>query len=314
VGSLALAVIAVAAVVAGSVSLILPGKVQPAVAANPLRLLAPRVYVQGMPSQISFVVPATGRSQTLTVSVDLGRPQSALYRKPVVLRRAPRTGRWTEIPVTYRHGDLRLSYRLHVPGWAIQQRLIVVPPGPRQVPPWGAGRVRVRVLSGHNVIGDQAGPRAVFGEYIKFTRSPSSFPTVPLGGRREFKVTFDNPLDIAVRMTLRVFAPLCGGDCPGHTTPPGMQVQWLDAGRWRSLGLSAFHAGTGQFIENLALRPLGRTTFRLRILAGAGSGSDYGPMSVMYTPDVASFPGPAKLYFRPIETEVGWGIVSVARR
>jgi hypothetical protein len=316
-GSAALCALAVAGIVIGYLALARPGASPPATRSGPLQLVAPRVYVQGMPSQIAFVIPATGQPATVTVHVDLGHPSSAIYLKPVVQRAGPVTGQWTQVPVTYQNGDLACSYRLRVQGWATQQRLVVVAAEPAAFPPAGAGRVRVRVLSGHKLLGAQSGPRAVFRPSMTITLAPrGSLPSIPMGGSRQFTATFRNPLNVRFRMRLNVLAGLCHGSCPAGQTPPGLRVQWLDGVTWRDLGPVAFRAGSGQFTENLSLRPLGRTVFRLRVLAGPGSSSDLGVMILDAMPDVASFPGQAHLYNerRPLRYQYHWPIIMVGRK
>jgi hypothetical protein len=113
-----------------------------------------------------------------------------------LLRRDPVTGRWVRLPVAIVCGEWQGSYSLRVPPWPARQRLLVVPGSPLAAPPTGAGRLRVSVIRGRVLLGEQAGPPARLDFMNGLWWSPD-VAVVRRGGSREFSYHLTNDTAVA---------------------------------------------------------------------------------------------------------------------
>jgi hypothetical protein len=275
---------------------------------NPLRLVAPRTYIEGIPNPVRFHIPGSGVAATVTVEVDLGRPGYAGYRQPALLRRA--AGSWQPVTVESRHGNWTGRYSVRVPAAGRAQHLLVVPEVPREAPPWGAGRVLVRVLAGRRLIAAQHGPYAslstVTGAWAHTGAAPISVPRATSG---ELSFTLRNPVSIGYQVQLFLHASLC--PAPTCTSKPhGIEVQWLHAGTWQDLTLSAWATpGNGERLETVRLAPRATLTIRFKLIMSVDGPSTTGQFVMEVQPDRASFPGPSRLY-APTSSSVDTAIIT----
>jgi hypothetical protein len=310
--SAVLAIVAVTGVLTGYEALAgaMPGHDQPVTRqGHSLNLVAPRRYVEGVPNPVSFTIPGTGWPGMATVQVELGKPRYLVYREPVVLRRDPTSGRWVAVPLTPLHGSWLGSYTVRVPAGSTRQRLLVVLAVPKEAPPWGAGRLRVRVVDvpitrespGTGTAGqrrfDQQGPHTVLAPLTGAWQPSGTVPiAVPRSGSRQLTFTVRNPIATSYRLRFYLYAFLCPNS-PCSRRPAGISVQWLDAGTWRTLGAAAWRTpGNGQLLQTASLAPRGALTLTFRVLVTATGPSATGELIMNMELDRASFPGPAGLY------------------
>lgn len=275
-----------------------------------LRLVAPSVYVDGVPNPVSFAIPGSGAPATVTVEVDVGRPRYVVDRQPALLRRDPATGRWLVVAVQRRHEGWTGRYSVRVPAAGLAQHLLVVPPAPHAAPPWGAGQMRVRVLAGRRLLAAQDGPHARLTAGIGAWDYTGAAPiSVPRGGHRELSFTVRNPVGIGYRLRLFLYAFLCpGATCT--TKPHGIDVQWLNAGVWQDLTASAWVTpGNGERLETVLLAPRAALTVRFRVIMSADGPATTGELVMDVQPDRESFPGPSQLY-APTSSSVDSGIIT----
>jgi len=294
-GSAAFALLAVAGLLGGYEALgAAPGS-PTGVSDRGLALVAPVSYLAGVPSAVTFAISGTGRRGTVRVEVNLGRPRYAVYRKPVVLRKDPATGRWLSVPVVDLHGDWRCAYQVRVPAWTSTQHLLVEVAEPAAAPPWGAGRVTVRVFRAGALVGAQSGRPARL-RTVALTWQSANRIAVPRGQSRTFGITVRSPARMSLRVRLLVSAFLCHDGAGCAKPPPGTSVQWLDGRTWRTLGASAWRqSGHGMLIGVVRLGPRGQATVRFRVTASRSSVSATGEMDLRVVPDLAGVPGAALL-------------------
>jgi hypothetical protein len=258
-----------------------------------LRLVAPSRYAPGVPAPVSFTIPGTGRPGTVTVDLNLGRPSYSWPNRPVVLRRDQPTGRWTQVALNSRHGDWRGSYRVTVPGGPSVQRLLLVPAAPYNTPPWGAGRLRVRVLAAGRLLGAQSGPAARIVQ-LRGSWDNLNVPVISRGSTSDLAFSLRNPFGYRLGLRIWLHAFLCD-DAGCVRQPAGTAVQWLDSGTWRALPASVWSGGYQPL--GLASAPGGGLlTVRFRLIVARHGPAVTGELQIRLSPDTSGLPRAARLY------------------